>query len=427
VGEFDLAIGDRTVFLGLTSTTASYRSALALADAARKALPEVVIIMGGHHVSADAETVLRSHAQLVDVVVIGEGERALAEVIRMYPLVDSVVGVAVMRGGLFLKTGSAPLLEQDELDDLSPFHGEKGVIGIPGKLGHVTYVSARGCPLKCAFCAVSNERIRARSVERVRSDILRLINLGYKRIAIEDNFFAHSPRRTREMCETLAEIKRAHPGFSWDCQTRVEAVARPETLRLLEQAGCEAAFIGVESVVHAQLYYLNKTADPDRYLRTLSEVVVPSMLKTSIDCYINLQFGLPRETARDYEITTDYLRSLGRLALTRRRKITVFPQLHVVYPGTPHFRQGVAEKAFPGDVFESFTEWEASAKPIRHWLGEHFAHGTGGIPVGILESEQLARREYVVETGAVARISTALRRISRLPGLEVFQYGEELV
>jgi radical SAM superfamily enzyme YgiQ (UPF0313 family) len=414
------------VFLGITSTTASYRSALAIAHAGKKAKPSLVTIMGGHHVSADAETVLRSHPGLIDVVVLGEGERALSEVIRAYPLVESVPGVAIMRGGLFLKAEPARLLDQDELDALEPFYGEKGVIGIPGKLGHVTYVSARGCPLKCAFCAVGNERIRARSVARVRGDIERLIQLGYKRIAIEDNFFAHSPRRTHEMCETLAALKGAHHDFSWDCQTRVEALARPGTLALLESAGCEAAFIGVESVVRAQLTYLNKTADPDRYLRTLSDVVVPAMFKTRVDCYINLQFGLPRETAQDAVVTTDYLKSLGRVAEAHGKKVTVFPQLHVVYPGTPHFRQGVAEKAFPADVFESFTEWEAAEKPIRYWLGEHFAHGTGGLPVGILKPEMLARSEYQVESGAVARISTALRRISRLPGIELFQYGDEL-
>lgn len=418
---------DQTVFVGITSTTASYRSALKIAEYAKDVSSSVITIMGGHHVSADAETVLRAHSGWVDIVVIGEGERTLNEVIRTYPLVESVQGLAVLRGGIFLKTEPARPLEQAELDSLSVFYGDKGVIGTPGKLGHVTYVSARGCPLKCGFCAVGNERIRAKSVQRVRGDIEHLIQLGYKRISIEDNFFAHSPRRTREICDELAVLKRAYPDFSWDCQTRVEAVARPNTIELLNAAGCEATFIGVETVVHAQLYYLNKAHDPHKYLKTLREWVVPNLMKTTIGCYINLQFGLPRETAQDAEVTIEYLESLGQIAVAANKKVTVFPQLHVVYPGTPHFRQGVQEGAFPGDVFESFTEWEASEKPIRFWLGEHFAHGTGGLPVGIMQADRLRKRQYFVEPGAVARISTVLRKISRIPGIEVFQYGAELV
>ena len=417
----------RKVFVGITSTTASYQSALRMAEYVKNTSPSIVTIMGGHHVSADAETVLRAHSGQVDIIVYGEGERTLDEVIRTYPRIESVQGLALLRNDIFLKTEPAKPLEQTELDSLSIFYGDKGVIGTPGKFGHVTYVSARGCPLKCSFCAVGNERIRAKSVQRVRDDIEHLIQLGYKRVSIEDNFFAHSPRRTREICRELAGLKQAHPDFLWDCQTRVESIAHQGTIELFDAAGCEATFIGVEALVHAHLYYLNKTHDPHKYLRTLRERVVPDLLKTTIGCYITIQFGLPRETKQDEDVTIRYLKSLGQIATTANRKITIFPQLHVVYPGTSHFRQGVQEGAFPSDVFESFTEWEAAEKPIRYWLGEHFAHGIGGLPIGIMQTEQLQKRQYIVDPSAVLKISTALRKISRIPGIEVFQYGAELI
>src|SRR5256885_1331873 len=83
---------------------------------------------------------------------------------------------------------------------------------------------------------------------------------------------------------------------SRDCRSRIESMDRQETINLMQKAGCEAVYLGVESLHEGVLHFLGKTTNPKRYLSRLTEHVVPSLLDSNIDCYINLQFGLPGET-----------------------------------------------------------------------------------------------------------------------------------
>ncbi|MFC1552625.1 B12-binding domain-containing radical SAM protein [Candidatus Latescibacterota bacterium] len=419
---------NKKLFVGITTTTASYQSALLIARMVRKVSPLSTIVLGGSHASADPENILRNHSNIVDLIIIGEGERALCELVSNYPALETIHGAAFIKEGKVTYTTSSIPLSQDELDCIPITFGDNGLIGTPGKFDHATYISARGCPLQCAFCTVGNDSIRTKSIPAVIRDIETLLDMGYFRIAIEDNFFAHSPTRTKEICMALKDIKHSRKStFAWDCQTRVESLARKNTINIMAEAGCEAVYIGVESIHPEQLDYLNKTNNPVKYLQTLMELVIPSLLETNIECYLNLQFGIPGETVEQEKMTFQVLASLNELAVSRSKTITVFPQLHVVYPGTIHYHKGVAENRFPSDIFESFTEWEFQQVHVLNWLGEHFAHGTGGIPEGIFCPDLLREGRFKVNSEAVFRISTALYSINRLPGIKTFSYGDYVI
>jgi anaerobic magnesium-protoporphyrin IX monomethyl ester cyclase len=287
------------LFVGITTSTASYQSALFVARMVRDLAPQAIIVLGGHHASSDPETILRNHSEIVDLVIIGEGERALCELARHYPSLQEVPGVAFLNEGIFKLTAPPSFLSSDELDSIPITYGDNGLIGIPGKFDHVTYVSARGCPLGCSFCAVGNDQIRTKSISAVIRDIELLLDMGFSHIAIEDNFFAHSPVRTIEICKALAAIRhRRNSSFAWDCQTRVESLARDNTISLMAEGGCEAVYIGVESINPDQLIYLNKTQNTSNYLRLLVDKVIPGLLETNVNCFLNLQFGLPGETVK---------------------------------------------------------------------------------------------------------------------------------
>lgn len=415
------------LIVGITTTTASYQAALLTAEAAKMVRPSCTTIFGGHHVTGDPETVLKNH-EVVDYALLGEGERSLVQFLDSYPDVHRVRGLAYMQGGSFHRNAPAQLLSKDELDKLPGTYSGEGEVGSTGKFEYeVTYVSARGCPLGCAFCAVGNQAIRHKSTEQIVKDVRSLVETGAHRIAIEDNFFAHSRPRTKRLCRKLAELQ-SELNFSWDCQTRIESLNDSEVIRLMAKAGCEAVFIGVESLTRRGLRYLNKTNDPSRYLRLLHDSIVPLLLNSPITCNLNLQFGLPVETTQSIYSTLDQLEALGKRAIDEAdREIVIYPQLHVVYPGTEHFREGVAEKRFTEDVFESFTKWETDHQPVLEWLGEHFAHGTGGLPEGILEPAGMRTGDFKIDASAVLRISTTLRRIEEIDGIQLFKYGKHLV
>jgi hypothetical protein len=116
------------------------------------------------------------------------------------------------------------------------------------------------------------------------------------------------------------------------------------------------------------------------------------------------------------------------LASKHGRNITVFPQLHVIYPGTPHFEMSVKRGYFGPlgrGVFEQFTAWEAAEEPILNYLGEHFAHGVGGIPLGILDRAQLAAGRFSLSARALSTVSSQLRWME-VTGVKVFRYGQYL-
>lgn len=433
--ESRISLAKNTI-VGITTTTASYQAALAVASAFKTMQVDDVrftTLLGGHHASADAEVVLRHHPETVDYVVVGEGEIAMTEFLRRFPHVCSTPGLAFLHRGSVQFNAAAPLLNERQLDSISLTFKGNGLTGTPGKFDHVTYVSARGCPLKCAFCSVANQKIRARSIEQVCKDVRYLVELGFSRIAIEDNFFAHTSRRTDELCGALATMRSEGLEFTWDCQTRVESMDRDGLLPLMERAGCEGAYIGVESLNPDQLIYLNKAPNPIRYLERLRKSVVPRLLQSNVACYINLQFGLPGETAAHHRETETVLREMGQAACNQGKIITIFPQLHVVYPGTSHFAMGCGENKFPRTIFEAFTAWEMKQAPVLSWLGRHFAHGTGGIPIGILNPESVRSGNFdggvgeLMDTEAVFRIDNILTDIDELDGVQVFKYGSHIV
>jgi len=413
--------------VGITATTASYYNAILAARACKRLRPDIPVVLGGHHATSQDDVILRRHPE-VDIVVCGEGERAILGLLRSFPELSGVPGISYRSPFGVQRNPPAPLLETAALDEISPFFRQERLHAPPGKFDHATYVSARGCPLRCAFCCVGNSRIRAKSVAAIVSDLRYLIGArGYQRLAIEDNFFAHSASRTIELCAALEKLQQEHR-FSWDCQTRVESLRDRAVIAAMEQAGCEAVYIGVEALTPRGLAYLGKTAQPAKYLDMLLGDVLPRMMRSRIGTYINLQFGLPGgvEDAESQRV----LATIAGIAAAAGRTVTVFPQLHVVYPGTSHFRMYLEQGLFGSDgsaVFEAFTAWEAAQEPILNWLGEHFAHGVGGIPIGILSEEALRAGRFEIDRESVARIDRCLRTIGTLPGISVFRYAPYLV
>jgi radical SAM superfamily enzyme YgiQ (UPF0313 family) len=425
------------VFVGLTSTTASYQSMLRTAAAFKHADPSVVVITGGPHVTPQDDVVLRHHAKIIDFVVRGEGEVAMVELLRAHPDVTTVPNISYLRDGVFVRNPEAALMLPPDLDRLSPIlqvasqpqPGSNARATTPGKFDRVTYVSARGCPLACAFCVVRKTDIRAKSVAVIVEDIRHLVvDHGYCAIAIEDNFFGHQPKRTLELCEAIAALRVDVP-FDWDCQTRVESMRRPDVVNAMARAGCTAAYLGVEALVPDHLRYLKKTPHPESYLHVLETEVIPTMLAAGINIYINLQLALPLETEQDREVSLRRLRRLGAMIYARGRTLTVFPQLAVIYPGTPHFSSAVAKGQFGPfgeDVFEAFTAWEEREEPILRYLGEHFAHGVGGIPLGLLKRDALIEGRFELSPPDLLNLSTYLRKLDEVKGVTMFKYGRYL-
>src|SRR3989442_1370416 len=98
--------------VGITTTTASYQSALRVAKLFRCCRPEATIALGGHHASPEAEVVLQRHPE-VDCVICGEGEIAMAELLERYPHFADVPNLAYWEGDQIVRNPIARLLTPD--------------------------------------------------------------------------------------------------------------------------------------------------------------------------------------------------------------------------------------------------------------------------------------------------------------------------
>jgi anaerobic magnesium-protoporphyrin IX monomethyl ester cyclase len=423
-----LASGSGPALAGISVTTATYQAGLHVARIIKALDDEVTVILGGPHATADDETILRAHAE-IDCVVRGEGERTLLGLVNHHADFSAVPGVSFRQGVHLVRNPAPDPLSTADLDSMAlPQLGVED-IRPPGRCGRITYVSARGCPLACSFCAVARDAARHKSTARVVSDLEWLVcERGFTEIAIEDNFFAQSQRRTLELCDALARAKVNRPGmqFAWDCQTRVESLVSPDISVALARAGCTAVFVGVENFGHAALRWLNKTADSTRYVLAVLERVVPQVLDAGLECLFNFQLGLPEERESDRLENLEVLKRVGAVAKRRGRKVTICPMLHVLYPGTTLFQGGIARGDYQRDLFEDFTRWEAEETSLRQWLGRNFAHGTGGVPTGILAPELLRTSRFEPEWRRLVETDNYLDRIMDIDGIEVFRYGTYL-
>ena len=73
------------LFVGITTTTAGYQSSLRVARLFRQLVPDAVIILGGHHATPQDTLILERHQDYIDIVVRGEGEIPLTQLIQQYP------------------------------------------------------------------------------------------------------------------------------------------------------------------------------------------------------------------------------------------------------------------------------------------------------------------------------------------------------
>jgi anaerobic magnesium-protoporphyrin IX monomethyl ester cyclase len=414
-------------FAGITTTTATYQSSLRLARKIKEISRDTIVVFGGHHIMGQNTIILEHHPE-VDIVVKGEGEKTMLNLLQQHPNLHNVPGITFRDNGTIKSTPIPTFLSQEELDNINVSIDELSILSPLGKFDYVTYVSARGCTLKCSFCAVSNEKVRSKSIKAVIRHLKYLVLMkGFKRIAIDDNFFAQSYKRTSELCNAIIEAKKNEPtfDFTWNCQTRVESLAKTELASMMRSAGCEAVYLGIENFDPYLLTYLGKTRNPSKYIEQ-TEKVVKSLLEQGIKCYINLQIGLPEEDELKKKNNILGLKRLSAIAKQKKGELVIFPMLGVVYPGTALFYDLVKRGISPL-IFEQYTLWEESHKEMQQFLSCHFAHGTGGLPIGMLNNNKLKDNKFSIIEDRIFWIINYLDDLNKIPNAEVFDYSKYVV
>lgn len=219
-----------------------------------------LLVTGGPLPTCDPEPFLEHF----DVVVRGEGEQTMLELLRAHEDasgLDAVAGIVYRKDSKLTFTPERVFTK--ELDKI-PFPSrellpnESYIRYGKKKYGYsiTTVMSTRGCPFRCEFCSnvVFGGSYRERSPENVIDEIEAALAFGYDRISFADDVFTMKKDRVVRVCR---EIKRRGLHFNWECLGRVDALDYPTALEMKE-AGCTRIFFGIESGNEKILELMNK-------------------------------------------------------------------------------------------------------------------------------------------------------------------------
>lgn len=253
----DLIIQKKPKYLGITACTPDIFGAADLAKRLKSRMPDIIIIIGGPHVTATSEeTMVRF--PVFDIGVIGEGETSIIDLLDTLErksgkgLAD-VDGIIYRDNGKLLSTSprqfisdidSLPLPAWDLLPDIRKFYLAPAWTMHRGKTA--TIITSRGCPFQCIFCdrKVFGNRTRYHSAEYVLTMIRTMhykYDISHFRIS-DDNFIANK-KRLRDICHLIIKEKIE---ITWSCLARIDSIDS-ESLFLMKKAGCWSIAFGVET------------------------------------------------------------------------------------------------------------------------------------------------------------------------------------
>ncbi|MGQ9691636.1 MAG: B12-binding domain-containing radical SAM protein, partial [Thermoproteota archaeon] len=246
-----IVAGYNPLVVGITAVTATVKTTFCYIKAIKKLLPNALIVIGGPHATFMPEQTLMECAEL-DVVVRGEGEETLSEIVDTYEVkglegLGEVKGITYRKSGVIKENAARPFIENlDSLPfparHLIPFEAYR-VMGSP--IGDM--ITSRGCPFFCGFCSSSRlmgKRYRRRSASNVVDEIEELVyKYEVRDIEFIDDIFTLDRKRVEEIVKAIKERKL---DVNFATSSRVDTIDS-NLLRMLKNAGLSTIFYGTES------------------------------------------------------------------------------------------------------------------------------------------------------------------------------------
>jgi radical SAM superfamily enzyme YgiQ (UPF0313 family) len=294
--------------VGTTSVTMNFPAAVEIIRDVKEINPSIVTMMGGPHVTFDAENTLKKHPE-IDLLVLGEGERTIMELtpfIKDRPSWPEIRGIAYVDGEGVMITESRSFVQDIDSLPLPSRHllpiSRYLALGFP-----VSIITSRGCPNQCIFCQgrrMVGHRVRYRDPMKVVDEIEEILSYGFARINIADDLFVSKKERAQAICR---EILRRKLNFTWSAFSRVNTVDF-DTLHLMHEAGCDTVSFGIESGNSEMLKRIRKGITINQ-----ARKAVDLCKEVGIMPHASFMVGLPGETQATLLDTQAFAQSLGVL------------------------------------------------------------------------------------------------------------------
>lgn len=279
--------------IGITAMTCTIKKAYKIAQICKEHYPHSTIVFGGVHATFVTDEVINN--KFVDVVVIGEGEITMEEIVagKNPAEIKGVVLKKFFGKNRYEVRANPPRERITDLDslpmpayDLFPVLKYKPAKGSYKRLPAMNMMTSRGCPGRCTFCSktLGNQMV-FKSAEKIFKEIQYLIDsYGIKEILFYDDTFTIYKDNVIKFCDLIIENG---VDISWTCFARVDYIDF-EMLKKMKKAGCHQIMYGVENIDKTVLKNINKNINLEQAINA-----VKLTKKASMECRLAFMVGSP--------------------------------------------------------------------------------------------------------------------------------------
>jgi radical SAM superfamily enzyme YgiQ (UPF0313 family) len=323
--------------IGFSTTGMTLRFDLALAHQAHAAAPRALLVAGGMEATFAPETMFALAP--FDLVVLGEGERPLLELLRRMraeePL-DGIAGTAALGPDGTLVRVPQKALDAAELRDAifstpydeMPYEAywqrleEAYAIGsLPMKadrearlaeIRSVRLITLNYCPMRCTFCSSTNflnaaQDSTARIARLDAGDCVEMIRRivaaqpGVRTVIFQDDIFVFpADKRILPLTRAIVDAKcrgDLPEALQFISTNRIDAMT-PERIAAMREAGFRVLGFGVENFSPAVLAEFNKSR-----IAPSIEPALTAALAEGVTPFLDVIMTSPRATTADLGVT----------------------------------------------------------------------------------------------------------------------------
>ncbi len=296
--------------IGYSIQSSSLAVSIDLAKEIKRLVPDKTIIFGGplnlcysnehSYYLLQLENV--SKTKVVDIVVLGEGEKTLFEILKRIESKSSIrgcLGTIILENEEIVDNGPRPLINDldavpfPEFDEFLPLYKYKNRLPI---------LASRGCINRCVFCddTLMWRYYRARSPENIIEEMRMRKAQGVEFLEFNDLLVNGDLKQLRELCNLLLKEKL---GISWGGSACINRYMDFSLLKKLRKAGCCYLNYGIESASPRVLRRMGKG-----FTIKEAEKVLKNTYKAGISACTNWIVGFPNETYEDFRETLAFVK-----------------------------------------------------------------------------------------------------------------------
>jgi len=328
----------RPRFVGLASFVTDYHVVKSLAELIKKH-SDATVVVGNAHPSVCPQDFIYDNSPF-DIVVLGEGELTLKQVIEEYNANmdnSNINGICYKEEGIFKKNAKREFMDMSNCG-FPAYHKlnmkwysrpTKWYIRNLATTSCAGIYTGRGCPFNCGFCASNvvwqaNDKsnaavIRRRPVEAVIEELSILRHqYHFDFFYIHDDTFGIKENDIFEFCEAY---QKSGLKMLWGTESRVNCIQKKEVVTTLKAAGCVQLDFGVETGSPKLLKIANKGINVEQTI-TAFELCKAQGIRT----FANILLNLPEENTEDL--------TLSHSLIVRIKPTYVSVGVTQPYPGT---------------------------------------------------------------------------------------------